>query len=246
MNKRYLRPGLIAVATLVPMGLALAAPVLPTPTPAPPAVSAFDRSKHLNTLKTHGAAEVDRRLAMFQTVSTRLASSTQLTAVDKTTLGKLVEDQVTTLGALKSKLAAENDLTAARKDVQAIIDEYRVYGLLVAQISLVTASDRMAETNTQLMTVVTELQKKADVLKKAGKETTDVQKDIDAAKTAITAAQPLFVKLSTQMIAFKAPDYPAGHISLVASRDDITKARDGFRTARVSIDSALDAIDKLK
>ena len=246
MNKLRIKLSLMAFGTILPLGVVMASPVLPTPTPAPPAVSAIDRSKHLNNLKSHGVAEADRRLSLLQTAGTRLAKSTQLTASDKSALTKQISDQVTALGALKSKLAAESDLTAARKDVQSIIDEYRVFGLLVAQISIVTASDRMVDTQTQLQTVVTDLQKKADVLNSGGKDTTALQKNLDLAKTSITTAQPMFSKLTAQILAFKATDYAADHKLLSGYRDNLTTARGNFRTARTSIDDALTAIDKLK
>lgn len=246
MNKLSIRLSLIAIGTILPLGVVWAAPAFPTPTPAPPAVSSFDSARHLNNLKTHGVAEADRRLSLLQTVATRLSNSTQLTASDKSALTKLISTQVEALGALKSKLAAESDLTAARKDVQSIIDEYRVFGLLVAQISIVTASDRMAETQTQLQTVATELQKKADVLKKGGKDTTELQKSIDLAKTSIAAAVPLFSKSTAQILAYKASDFAADHKIITGYRDNVTTARDNFRTARTSIDAALTTIDKLK
>jgi len=246
MKQHRLRLCIIAAGTILPLSVAMASAALPTPTPTPPAVSAADSSKHLNNLKTHGAAEADRRLALLQAVSTRLTNSTQLTETDKSALTKQINDQVTALGALKSKLASESNLTAARKDVQSIIDEYRVFGLLVAQISIVTAADRMAETQTQLQTVVTELQKKADSLKQAGKDVTDLQKSIDLAKTAIATAQQLFSKSTAQILAFKPSDYVADHKLLSSYRDGIASARDSFRITRSSIDDALATIDKLK
>ncbi len=246
MSKLSIRISLIVLGAAVPLSVVMAAPALPTPTPAPPVVSSIDSSKHLNNLKTHGAAEVDRRLALLQAVATRLANSTQLTASDRNALTKQISDQVAALGTLKSKLATESDLTLARKDVQAIIDEYRLFGLLTAQISIVTASDRMAETQTQLQTVVTELQKKATILKSAGKDTAALQESIDLAKTSITTAQPLFSKLTAQILAFKASDYAADHKLLSSYRDNITTARDNFRITRSNINDAVAAINKLK
>jgi hypothetical protein len=246
MNKLSIRLSLAALVTILPLGVALAAPALPSPTPIPPAVSTDDSSTHVNNLKSHGIAEADRRLSLLQTVALRLAASTQMTASEKSALAKRVDEQVAALGTFKSKLAAESDLSAARGDIQLVIDEYRIYGLLTAQISLVTAADRMIETQIQLQTVVTELQKKADVLKQGGKDTTELQKHIDAAKTSIATAQPLYSKLTAQILAYKASDYATDHKLLSGYRDSITTARDNFRTARSNIDAAVAAINKLK
>lgn len=246
MNALRFKLALVSLITFIPLGVVLASPTPPSPTPAQPAVSSDDNSQHLNNLKSHGIAEADRRLAQLQTVATRLASSTQLTAADKGILTKQLDDQVATLGALKSKLAAESDLFATRKIVQLLIDEYNVYGLLVAKVSLSTAADRMAETQTQLQTVVTELQKKADALKKTGHDTTELQKSIDAAKIAITSAQPLFSGTVAKITAFKPTEYSADHKMLTSYRDNLATARDNFRAARLSITDSITSVDKLK
>jgi len=246
MNKISIRLSLITLGTILPLSVAWAAPTFPTPTPAPPAVSSSDSSRHLNNLKTHGVAEADRRLAMFQVVSVRLASSTQLTAADKSALTNQIDAQVAILGALKTKLATESNLIAARKDIQSIIDEYRVYGLIVAQMSLVTSADRMAESQTQLQAVITKLQKRTNSLKRAGKDTAYLQKALDLDRATIASAQALFSQSTAQALAFKATDYSSDHKVLSGYRDKMTTARDNFRTVRSSIDILIADIDKLK
>ena len=246
MNKFSARLSLVALVTILPLGVALASPVLPSSTPAPPAVSSDDSATHVNTLKAHGIAEADRRLSLLQSVATRLTNSTQMADSDKSALAKQIDAQVASLGALKNKIATESDLTATRKDVQSIIDEYRVFGLLVAQISLVTAADRMTETQTQLQTAVTKLQKRTNNLKKAGKDTAELQKTLDKARASVNSAQPLYNKLTAQIVAFKSTDYAADYKILSGYRDNIATARDYFRIDRRCINDAITAIDKLK
>jgi hypothetical protein len=246
MNKIRIRLSLVALVTILPIGVALASPALPSPTPAPPAVSSDDSAMHVTTLKDHGTAEADRRLALLQTVETRLTDSTQMADADKSVLTKRIDAQVTLLGALKNKLANESDLTATRNDIQSIIDEYQVFGLLVAQISLVTSADRMTEAQTQLQTVVTKLQKRTNALKKAGKDTTGLQKTLDKARASVNSAEPLYNKLTAQIVAFKVTNYVADHNTLSGYLDNIATARDDFRIDRSCIDDALAAIDKLK
>src|SRR5690242_6888812 len=91
-------------ATIV--GLCLAAMplsatgVTSTPTPSPAA-------NRLDQLKSKGSTEIDRRLANLKAALDKLSASTKLTDADKATLTKQINDEVSGLTALKTKLATE-------------------------------------------------------------------------------------------------------------------------------------------
>lgn len=236
---------LVAVLLLVP-GSLLAASTLPTPTPVPGPVASALQSAHLNRLKTRGASEIDRRLASLQAALTKVQSSAKLSAADAQTLTKQLQDELTGLTNLKTKLAAETSLDAARTDVQNIIADYRVYGLMLPKARLVATADRAAVTGAKFQQLATKLQEKVKAAKDQGKDVTGLQQRVGTMKARLISAQDKYDGLVAKVINLQPSDYNANHKLLADNREVMKSIRADFSAAHDEAQAIILGLKNLK
>jgi DNA repair exonuclease SbcCD ATPase subunit len=259
----YFRPALVG-ALLAAWPLSTVAMVSPAPTvthnsptpsasaqpttgatPAPPAIkslSAADQATRLTNLKTRGDAEIARRLNSLNAALGKISSLTSLAAADKTALTTEVQNEISGLGTLKTKLDAETTLAAARTDVQSIITEYRVYLLVLPAARLVEAIDRLADVENKLTTLQAKIQGATDKDQNAGKNVAAIQKNIANLQAKINEAQADTTGLTAKLLALKPADINANHTVLAQYRTAIGNAQTAVKAAR---DDAKQAISGL-
>lgn len=209
---------------------------------ASPAAAA--QAQRLTNLKTKGTAEIDRRLASLNAALEKLNASAKLSATDKDALVKQMQTEISGLTALKTKLAGETDLAAARTDVTAIVTDYRVYALMAPKARLVASIDRLTIAADKLTALQTELKTKVDAQNSAAAsgisadqaKLTDMAAQISAANAAISG-------LTAKLLALQPTDYNSNHAVLVDYRSKTKTAFDDLKAAR---DDAKTVIDSLK
>ncbi len=213
-----------------------------TPTPTPGAAAA----QHLTNLKTRGNAEIDRRITNLTAALDKLAASTKLTAAAKATLTSQLNAELTGLGALKAKLAADTVLATARTDVQSIITDYRVYALMLPKARLVASADRFDVAEAQLTALSVKLQAKISTAKAAGQDVTAEQAGVTDMNAKIADAQTKTANVVTQLLALQPTDYNANHTVLLTFRTTLAAAQTDLKTARQDAASAISALKALK
>jgi chromosome segregation ATPase len=236
MKSRTLLRATLAAFLLAAMPVATVTAVTATTTTA----------QRLANLKTKGAAEIDRRIANLSAALEKLTAGTKLTAADKATLTKQIQDEVTGLTALKTKLAADTDLAMTRTDVQSIVTEYRVYALMLPKARMAASADRFTVVEDKLTALHDELQTKVDAAKTAGKDTTAMQASLDDMKAKIASAKTKSGSLVTQLLALQPTDYNANHTVLAGYRDSLKGAHTDLKTARDDAKSVIDALKSAK
>jgi hypothetical protein len=213
--------------------LAAAFPVASALSVSSPTPSAGQNA--LAALKAKGATEIDRRLQNLAGALDKLSNSTTLTAADKAALTKQLNDEVSGLTALKTKLAAETTVAGARADVQSIVLDYRVYALMLPKTRMMASADRFAVVETKLTKLHDELAAKAT-------SSADKSKLADMSSQ-IANASAQTTKLETELLALQPTDYNANHAVLVTYRAAEKTAHDALVAAR---DDAKTVIDDLK
>lgn len=233
----------LSVVALTP---ALAADTLPSPTPTPPAVPSAQQPAKLNQIKTHGASEIDRRLSSLQSALLKLNSSAKLSVADKTTLTTQLKTESDSLTTLKSHLAADTNLAAARDDVQKIFLEYRVYALMLPKASLVSTADRFITAGQKFQDLADKLQAKVDAAKSQNKDATTLQANLDDMKAKLTSAKSRYDGLPAKVINLQPADYNANHKLLADDRDALKAARTDFKSAHDDAQLVIDGLKSLK
>lgn len=210
--------------------------------PAPTA-STNSQASHLANLKAHGTTEIERRLSNLTAALTKLSGTAKLTAADKTALTNQINAEISSLTALKSKLTADADLTTARADVKSIVNDYRVYVLLLPKTRMVASADRFSQVETQLTSLAAKLQAKVDADKTAGQDVSAMQKSLDDLKAKVADAQQKSTSVIAPLLALQPTDYNQNHTVLVNYRSSLQTAHTDVMAAR---DDAKSVIQSLK
>lgn len=234
---KTLRPLLVAAMLLVP-GSMLAASALPTPTPAPGVVSSAKQPAALNRLKTSAASEVDRRLNALQTALNKVQVSSKLAAADKTALVKQLEDEITAQTNLKSQLAGQTGLEAARANVQQILAAYRNYGLLLPKARLLVVADRLMLVNQRLDDLAAQLTLRLERAKSEHKDVTALESDLSNMKSKLANARAQTDGLVAKLLELSTTDYPA-------SFKVLTTHQAGLKTAQADVKAARDSAKRI-
>jgi hypothetical protein len=237
MKKRTLLK--TAMAALLFAAMPLAANAVASTAPETTAA----QTARLNNLKTKGTTEIDRRVSNLNAALEKITASTKLAAADKSTLTSQMQAEITGLTNLKTKLAADTDLTVARADVASIVTDYRVYVLMLPKARLVAATDRFAVAAGKLTALEAKLQAKVDAAKTAGKDTTAMQAKLTDMTTQLKAESSATAGLTAKLLALQPSDYNAQHTLLTGYRDTMKGAQTNLKTAR---DDAKSVIDLLK
>jgi hypothetical protein len=173
----------------------------------------------LDAVKKVVTARLDGRLETLRALSTAVSGATRLTAGHKSSLNSIIDHDRSGLTALRTKVAGETTAAAVKADATSMVDDFRVFLLVVPQVHLVVAID--LET-----AAAAGLTRAGDKLTKAGKDIGDLHSEISAATAAINgeAGTLLAVKPSADATAMK------GAVSPV--RTAVRPARTHLKTAR--------------
>jgi len=204
-----------------------------TPTPTDlTKLSAALQAQHLATLKTRGDAEITRRLTNLNDAATKISGLTTLTAADKSALTTQVQNEISGLNALKTKLDADTTLATARTDVQSIVTEYRVYLLMLPKVRLVAADDRLTTASNNLVTLKGKLQTAVNNSKITGAGLTAMQASLTDMQAKLDAAQTALSGVGTKLLALTPSDYNTNHTVLMQYRTDLVNAQTDLKAAR--------------
>jgi hypothetical protein len=177
---------------------------------------------------------INLRLATLSRLHAAIGAATNLSAADKSTLTDLVSADKSGLAALKARTDAESTVAAVRSDAHAMIDDYRVYLLVVPKVRFTVAADAETGTITKLRTVHDDLAKVAAQLAGGGKDTsTETAQLASMAQQLDAAASALTGQVATLLAIQPGPNGEAIHAQVVAVRSAVRGARDRLRASVV-------------
>jgi hypothetical protein len=120
--------------------------------------------------KDHANQEIARRVTSLNALATRVNAMTKLSASEKSTLSATIQGQVTLLNALQAKIDADaNSTSSLRADIKSITLEYRIYLLVIPQVQIQVAADRVMTIADILATLAGKLQTRITAAQSAGK-----------------------------------------------------------------------------
>ena len=182
-------------------------------------------------LKTRANTEIDRRLNALSILLDKVNNVKKVADAQKAILVSNVQNQVSLLTNLKTKIAADTDSTTLKADVKTITQSYRIYALVLPQVHLLTASDSISTTADSLSTLLSRLQARVASSSIPGVELSlsDMQAKIADANALVTAVQ---VGVSGLV-----PDNGVKAIAL-SNKKALTTARDAIKKATEDLKSA--------
>jgi len=203
--------------------------------------------------KTKGDTEIDRRVKALTDMLTRISGMTKVSDQFKQNLTTNVQNQITSLTTLKTKIDADTDGATLKTDIQSITQSYRVFALVMPQARIAAAADREATIINMLVTLGSKLQARLQTAQAAGADIssltstlTDMGSKLSDSQTqaqaAITASATLTpdngdaTQMAANTTALKGArtDIQAAQKDLVAARKDVTTLLQGLKGLKVN------------
>jgi hypothetical protein len=177
-------------------------------------------------------AQIDGRLAAIRVMSAAVNEAQRLTASHKATLKDLLATDATGLTNLKAKVAGETTLAGVRADAASMVNDYRIYLLVVPKVHLTHALDLADAAIAVLRQVHDRLAAAIAAAKQAGKNVGDAEARLADLSSQLTAAAGLTAGRADTLLAIKpGPDAEAIKNALRPIRDAVHTARRDLRAA---------------
>lgn len=191
--------------------------------------------------KEKAAQEIDRRIASLNAMLARITAMKKVNDALKTNLTTNVNLEIEGFNNLKAKIEADTDLATLKTDVQSVTQSYRIYALVMPQVHISVAADRIATIINMMNSVGGKLQARITSAKAAGNNTTAAETALTDLGTKLQSAQT-HAQASITLVAPLVPDQgdktvqasneakikeaqaelKAAQADLVAARKDIT------------------------
>ncbi|MDB5239351.1 MAG: hypothetical protein JWO00_686 [Candidatus Parcubacteria bacterium] len=98
--------------------------------------------KRVNTLSDRGDVEINNRINSLTKLAVRIQDMKNLSASQKASFTANIQTQIAAMNTLLAKIQADTSTTSLKADLQTIAPNYRIYRLIMPQLSIVAAADR--------------------------------------------------------------------------------------------------------
>lgn len=151
-----------------------------------------DRDKaeeRTSTAPTRAVAEIDRRIESLTKLQIRVQAMVRVSDATKASLKATIDEQIDLLTDLKTTIQNTTDEAALKAAIASITKSYRVYMLVMPQIQMLAASDRITTTADLMTTLNGKLDTRIAEAKTAGKDVGTLEAASADMKTQIAEAK---------------------------------------------------------
>lgn len=192
----------------------------------------------LDAAKALATSRIDGRLETLHALQLAVNNASRLTSSDRSTLSNLISSDISGLTSLRGKVGGESTVSAVRADETTMVDQYRIYLLVVPKVHLTNAFDIEAAAQSTLQKVHDELA--ARLAKESGGGTATEKSQLADLQTQLQNAQQAEAgKVSALLAIQPGPDANALHSALSplvtaakTARTDLRKARDDAKALK--------------
>ena len=241
--------GFAAVAVLVLGALPVSAQTITASVSASAQLNA-NANARLSTVVARGDADIDARITALNKLNARVQALKNESAAQKASIAAQIQSNINGLTALKTKIDAATDVTAARSDSQLIFTSYRIYVLLVPQSWILASADRVTTIAGLMTDLGAKIQARISAEQTAGT-------DVSALTAAYADMTAKIADANTKAASARAgvssltPDQgdqtkaAANRAALIAARADIKAATQDLHAARADIKTMLQGLKSL-
>ena len=200
---------------------------------ATPAVAASPAPVDLGAARAAVTARIDGRLHTLDALKVAVTGATTLRGTHRGTLSNLISADVTGLTALRAKVAADSTAADLRADERSMVQDYRVYLLVVPKVRYTIATDAELAAIDRLRTVHDTLAAAVAKDKAAGRDVSQQEAELADLAAQLDAGGSALAGHLDALLA-QAPGPDAAAIAAV-----VAPARTAVRTARVDLGKAV-------
>ncbi len=180
--------------------------------------------------------EIDNRIAGLTKLSIRIQGMKKVTDAAKTNLKATIDNEIVTLAALKTKIAADTDAETMRTDLQSITKAYRIYALIMPQIAIMTAADRANTIADAMTTLSKKLSDRIAAAGSGGNNVTALQTTLSDMNTKIADATAQAQSAIKEVSALKADN--GDQTIFDANKEALKSAHEKIKTAMEDLEAA--------
>ena len=140
----------IAATVLVVSSLALAIPVFAQQNPT--------TSSTTRRMRGQAGQMIDQRLTSLNNLITRVQGLKNVSDAEKVSLAGTIQSVISNLTTLKTAIATDTSTSSLHTDMTAITQANRVYALIIPQVNIIAAGDRVQTIVSMINGVSTKLQ----------------------------------------------------------------------------------------
>lgn len=196
----------------------------------------------IESIKNKASREIDRRISALNNLITRINNNQKLTTDEKSSLSAQAQSEISGLISLKSRIASGTDLATLRTDVKSIINEYRVYALIMPKTGIIYSADLILSHVTSLNNIYSKLQARIQTAQQKGKDVTSLQNSLNDMKTKLDDAQKQAQAAKAAVLILEPNGYPANKTQLLSSRADLKTAREDLVAAKKDANAILQGL----
>jgi len=201
--------------------------------------------QRLERLQDLGKSMIEKRLQDLQHAEDLLNQATHISQATKDELATVINDNQSKLTELEGDIAVEDDITACKDLVHAIIQDYRVYIVVLPQIHGMAVADKLSGFADKLDELKAKAQEKTNELKNDGKNVETIETLITEAGSAITAARTDIDEAQAKFESMSIPEWEQSITLRQQGRQELVSARQNLNNARQSLMNAVNAIKTL-
>lgn len=128
-------------------------------------------TKRIENIRNKAQQEIDRRIEGLNKLTSRISEMKKISDESKAKIGNTVQSEILNLTNLKAEILVESDLNALKADVKKVTQSHRIYALVMPQIQILVAADKIKEVADKMTEISGKLQTKIDEAKTLGKDT---------------------------------------------------------------------------
>lgn len=197
----------------------------------------------LDALRTKCTNGITKRLDTLTKLDNQIAKATNLSDAHRSTLTDDVATTRTGLTALKAEIASDADRESLKVDCKAIVDDYRVYKLVVPTVHATIGTDRAIAAVAKFGEADASLTTGIEVLAAGGATDAELAASRAAqasAKDKVAQASALASPVADKVIPLTPADVNSGAAApvLTSAKQDLAKAQDLLKSARADLKTA--------
>jgi len=196
----------------------------------------------IQALQRLGTTMIDKRINALSRGQTLLAESVYIDDKIKKTLNEQLRENINNLTQLKASIEQQTELLALKDEVRSIINEYRIYLVVIPQVHGLAVINKEETLISKLKTVQDTTEVTLAELVAAGYSTDEIQLVVDEAITNITNAESHITPAKSFFERMTIEDWKGaidlkrdGKQEIVAIRKELRSAKQNFHKAAVAI-----------
>lgn len=196
----------------------------------------------LDNLRNRSLKEIERRISALNELVTKLSSLKRVTSAQKSTLSSLIQNEITNLNSLISRIETDADILTLKTDTKSIVTSHRIFALFMPQIRLLAAADALNNSAMKMSEFATKIETRINEASSSGQSTTELETLLSQMKTNISEAQTQADAVVAAVTPLTPDGYPANRTTLLAAKQNLQA---GHQSLKKAAQSARQIIAKL-